>query len=107
MAVHSAQSDADCAAGLPEVVPFELSYLSRLSWELGTRIVDDDESTGLGTWAHVDRRWEVAVHQVTSETAVIRTRTPVGRERFYGAICTELRGAIESFETMPSWQRIE
>ncbi|MBV0902977.1 hypothetical protein [Haloarcula salina] len=105
MAVHSAQGDAGRAGGLPDVVPFELSYLSRLSWELGTRIVDDDESTALGTWTHADRRWEVSVHEVTSETALIRTRSPVGREQFYGAICTELRAAIESFETMPSWQQ--
>jgi|GEM_PF-208782 len=106
MAVHGSQGDVGRSAGLPEVVPFELSYLSRLSWELGTRIVDD-ESTAIGTWAHTDRRWEVSVHQVTSETAVIRTRTPVGREQFYGAICTELEEAIESFETVPSWQRVE
>jgi hypothetical protein len=34
---------------LPAVVPFDLSPLSRLSWELGARVVDGDDSGGGST----------------------------------------------------------
>ncbi|MFB6078632.1 MAG: hypothetical protein ABEJ80_06620 [Halarchaeum sp.] len=106
MAVHHGRSEEDGGATLPAVVPFELSHLTRMSWELGSRTVDDD-ATSLGRWAQRDGSWRLAAFAVTSETAVIRARTPVGRERFYGAIRSELEAALETLESTPAWRAVE
>jgi hypothetical protein len=78
-----------------------------LSWELGSRVVSDAESVPIGEWRHASKRWRLSVFGVTDNTVVIRVRTSVGRERFYGAIQSEFRAALPAIETAPSWQRIE
>lgn len=106
MAVPNSHVGDDQTA-LPDAVPFDLPHLSRLSWELGSRVVQDSESTLIEEWNHRDTGWTLSVFSVTSNTVVIRTRTPVGRERFYGAILSEANAAIRTLETQPSWQRAE
>jgi hypothetical protein len=107
MAVHDTRDGGPSSTSLPDVVPFEIPYLSRLSWELGTRVVDDAESEHVGEWAHARDRWGLAVFEVTDNTALIRVRTSVGRERFYGAMLSELESALPAIEASPSWSRIE
>ncbi|AZH24972.1 hypothetical protein [Haloplanus aerogenes] len=90
---------------LPGVVPFDSAPLSRLSWELGSRVVDDDESARLGRWVHVDSSRTLTLFQVTGETVVIRVRTPIGRERFYGAALMDLPDVRPALDDAPSWNR--
>jgi len=106
MAVHNPRSERTGSPTLPDVVPFELAHLTRQSWELGTSTTQDEQATALGTWSHRNERWGLSLFEVTSETVILRVRTPVGRERFYGAIRSELNSAIDELEANPSWQRV-
>lgn len=105
MAVDSGRRGDDSPPALPAVVPLDLPYLSRLSWELGSRVVDDDEAALFGEWERGSGRWALSVFDVTSETVVIRTRTPVGREQFYGTTRAELEAALPELDAAPAWTR--
>ena len=106
MAVHNTQGKSSRSATLPDVVPFDLAHLTRQSWELGVCSIQNRQATRLGIWSHQNDHWRLSIFEVTSETAIIRIQTPVGRERFYGAIQSELRSAIQKLESDPSWQQI-
>jgi hypothetical protein len=90
---------------LPDVVPFDPAVLTRLSWELGARVIDDGASTGVARWTRVQSSWSVSVFRVTSETVVMRIRTPIGRERFYGAAWMDLEGLLPALDDTPAWER--
>jgi len=90
---------------LPGVVPFDLSVLTRLSWELGSRVVDGDEATRVGRWERAQSPWSVSVFRVTTETVVMRVRTPTGRQRFYGAAWMDFRDVLPELDGAPSWNR--
>jgi hypothetical protein len=68
-------------------------------------VVDDEASTRVGRWERVQSPWSVAVFRVTSETVLIRIRTPIGRERFYGAAWMDLRTVLSELDDAPSWDR--
>lgn len=106
MAVSNNRDESGGSATLPAVVPFELSYLTRQSWELGKSTVEDDQAATLSTWTHRDTGRQLSIFEVTSETVIIRIRTPVGRERFYGAIQSELNSALQKLEADPAWQQV-
>jgi hypothetical protein len=107
MAVHGT-GDADTGGGaLPEVVPFDLPHLTRLSWELGTRVVEDEESTLHSDWEHVGTPWSLSIFQATSHTVLIRVRTPVGRERFYGTTQSDLEQSLPQIQAAPGWEPLE
>ncbi|WP_079990719.1 hypothetical protein [Haloarcula sp. CBA1127] len=106
MAVHNNQGESGGSATLPDVVPFNLSHLTRQSWELGKSTVQDEKTGVLSRWAHQHEQWRLSAFEVTSETAIICIQTPVGRERFYGAIQLELQSAIQKLEANPSWQQV-
>jgi hypothetical protein len=76
-----------------------------LSWELGSRVVDDETSDHIGRWKRVGSSWSVSVFRVTSETVVIRIRTPIGRQRFYGAAWMDLQSVLPELDDAPSWER--
>lgn len=105
MSTHSVQNGGATCAELPDVVPFDLPHLSQLSWELGARVVEDDESSLHSTWKHTSTSWIVSVFRVTSNTVIMRVCTPVGRERFYGAAHSDLTSALPSLDTAPHWQQ--
>ena len=104
MATH-AQHDDPAPASLPDAVPLDLRNLTRQSWELGSRIVDD--ATRIGEWEHADSKWSVTAFEATDETLLLRLRTPVGRSRFYGAIRSEFREALPSLSAPREWQRVD
>jgi hypothetical protein len=103
MSTHSTQNAG--AARLPDVVPFELTHATQLSWELGTRVVDDEEATVHSSWEHGTTAWTLTIHDVTSNTVVFCLRTPVDRERFYGATNGEAESALDALGEDASWQR--
>jgi hypothetical protein len=104
MATHVSREGCD-GATLPGVVPFEVDCPSRLSWELGSRVVGDDDVTLRGEWEHTGSSWTLALYRVTTHTDVVRLRTPVGRERFYGAARMDLDAAVPSLADAPTWRR--
>jgi hypothetical protein len=89
---------------LPGVVPFDLPRATRLSWRLGTRVIDGDEATRRGRWEHTTA-WSLSLFRVTDETAVLRVRTPIGRERFYGAAWIDLEESLPRLDATPTWTR--
>ncbi|GAB7095190.1 hypothetical protein JCM30237_23430 [Halolamina litorea] len=104
MATHASADDPG-PASLPETVPFDLRQLTRQSWKLGSRIVEDAER--FGTWAHTGGGWTLAAFEATDETLILQLRTPVGRSRFYGATRAEFRNAVPRLTSSPDWERAE
>lgn len=104
MATH-VSADGPSPASLPEAVPFDLQHLTRQSWQLGSRVVDD--ATRLGEWRHDGGGWTLTAFEATDETLLLRLRTPVGRSRFYGAIEREFRDAIPALSASPAWDAVD
>lgn len=104
MATQGARSGEGRTA-LPDAVPFDLTNASRLSWELGTRVVDGEETAVHGRWSHDETAWSLSVFEVTAETAVVRLETPVGCERFFGTTRCDLDAVRPALEGAPDWTR--
>lgn len=62
----------------------DATHVESLSWPLGDRVVGEDDATQLFRLAHRRSRRTVTLFEVTEYTRVVRLRTPVGREKFYG-----------------------
>lgn len=106
MAAHGFQDGGANCDTLPDDVPFDLPYLNQLSWELGARVVEDDESTLHSKWEHTGTSWALTIFRVTSNTVVMRICTPIGRERFYGAAHSDLESALPSLNEALRWQQL-
>jgi len=103
MATRDGGNETD-GTSLPRVLPFSLTHTTRLSWGLGSRTVEDDRATHRGAWRRSGSQWTLSVYDVTSSTAVLCVRTPVGRERFYGAPQMDLEPALSALEDDPEWE---
>ncbi|WP_136717187.1 hypothetical protein [Halorientalis salina] len=90
---------------LSPAVPSDLSALTRMSSDLGRRLVEGEETTSRGEWSHTETARELSIHHATDNTVILRMRTPVGRERFYGAMQSNLDAAISSLDVDPDWER--
>jgi hypothetical protein len=104
MAVHGTGGTDTSGRRLPDIVPFDLQHLTRLSWELGSRVVDADESTCHSDWEHAGTPWSLSIFHATTHTVLIRVRTPVGRERFYGSTESDLARALPTIRDAPDWE---
>ncbi|WP_123536770.1 hypothetical protein [Halosimplex salinum] len=105
----STQCSRDGAAGrgdggLPDAVPVSLERTTRLSWELGERVTRTGEAALRGRWQCVTAPWELAVFDVADHTAVVRVRTPVGRELFYETEAGGLESALPALAEAPDWE---
>lgn len=106
MATRSSSSVDNTTDKLPAAVPLEIPRTTRLSWELGSRVVEDGESTLRSAWENASSLWKLSVYRATSVTVILKICTPVGRERFYGAAKADFDAAVSTLETAPSWQRV-
>jgi len=93
--------------GLPDAVPVSLERTTRLSWELGDRVTTGPDATLAGRWRCHTAPWAVAVFDVTDHTAVVRVRTPVGRELFYGVADADLTAARDALSAATDWERLD
>lgn len=107
MAAHSARNGGDNSADLPDAIPFNLPHLTRLSWELGSRIVEGKESTLHSKWERTDMMWTLSIFRVTSNTVLLCVCTPVGRERFYGTAETDLESGFPKLAAAPYWKQLD
>ncbi|WP_135365281.1 hypothetical protein [Halosimplex halophilum] len=108
----STQSARDGAVGgdrggLPDAVPVSLDRTTRLSWELGDRVTTGADATLAGEWRCRGTPWAVAAFDVTDNTAVLRVRTPVGRELFYGVADPDVVAARDALAEAPDWERLD
>lgn len=104
MATHDSPNNVSNQVTLPNIVPFDLSYLTRLSWELGSRTVENNDSALHSQWIH-KMGWKLSIFQATSKTVILRLSTPVGREQFYGAAQMDLDSALPRLNSAPHWQQ--
>ncbi|NGM68034.1 hypothetical protein G6M89_03235 [Natronolimnobius sp. AArcel1] len=105
MATHGSRNRATGGVR-PDVVPFDLPQLSRLSWELGARLLEDDAPCH-SKWERIGSTWRLSIFRVETNTAVVRVQTPVGRERFYNIAELDLATVIPELEAATRWQRLE
>jgi hypothetical protein len=105
MSTQGSRDPRGDGAERPPAVPFSLARATRLSWELGTRVTAGDDAALRGAWECTAVSREIAVFDVTDHTAVIRVRTPVGRERFYGAADMDLEAALVRLTADSDWRR--
>jgi hypothetical protein len=105
MSTHGTRGASPESARLPDAVPFGLPALSRLSWELGSRVVAD--APLLTEWEHVTSGRTLEVHDVTDNTVVLGIRTPVGRQRFFGAAKEDFEEKRPLLDDADDWRRSE
>ncbi|WP_459193105.1 hypothetical protein [Halosimplex sp. J119] len=90
--------------GLPDAVPVSLERTTRLSWELGERITRGVDATASSRWECVTAPWELTVFDVADHTALVRVRTPVGRELFFETVAGGLDAARARLSDDPDWE---
>lgn len=96
-------SGADAGGRPPSsVLPVDLPSAESLSWELGRRIVRDGvprlvfaENVRFGS--------SLTAFDVAEHTCVVRVRTPVGRETFYGTTKAALRRGVDELRRRDDW----
>ena len=102
MSSHGTRGRSPESARLPDAVPFSVPAASRLSWELGSRVVS--EATRLAAWEHVTTGRTLTVYDATDHTVVVAVRTPAGRERFYGAPRADLDENRSALADADDWR---
>jgi hypothetical protein len=106
MSSHGERSHA--ASGFPGVAAVSLETTNSLSWMLGRRVTaEDDRASLVATWDHERSRQQVSVFEVTEETAVVRHRSPVGRERYVGTTKTDAQQACADLDAAAAWRRVD
>ncbi|MFB6171603.1 MAG: hypothetical protein ABEJ23_03650 [Haloarculaceae archaeon] len=101
----SRHSRPSTPAALPDVVPLALPVVTRLSWDLGERITGGEDASLRGAWRHARSPRTLELYDVTAHTAVLKLRSPVGRERFYGVPETDVDRALPALAAAGDWQR--
>jgi len=62
----------------------DIERIESLSWSLGSRITTKADADQRFRFDHQRSSRSVTAFEVTDYTCVLRLRTPVGREKFYG-----------------------
>jgi len=101
------RSSATRCGPLPEAVPLALEHTTRLSWELGSRVVGDETAVLDSRWRRTEAGWGLSVYRVTNHTDILEVRTPVGREQFYGVTRSEFESAVSALDASDRWQRAD
>ncbi len=72
-------------------VPFGLDAAECLSWDLGSELVERKREC-----ARLERAdgGSLTAFEATEHTVVVRVRTAVGREKFYGLATADFRAAL-------------
>ncbi|MFC7073481.1 hypothetical protein ACFQJ7_00265 [Halovenus rubra] len=108
MGAHGAHNSEQSESRVPDAVPFELTGYTRVSWELGTRVVDNDNETVFhSSWSHTSSSWDLDIYEATSNTVLLCLRTPVERERYYSTTQIECESALSSLVSNPYWQQAD
>lgn len=107
MGTQWAREGDSSAVTLPDVVPLDLCNLTKLSSDRGLRVVSDEQSRPESEWKHATSAWRVAIFEVTDDTAIVRVKTPVGRQRFYRGAQIDLQSVRPDLETATDWRRVD
>ncbi|CCQ33720.1 hypothetical protein [Halorhabdus tiamatea] len=96
------ESDSGDGKHLAEVLPIDRAAIESLSWELGTRVTDAD-ATRLFSADNPSTGSSLTVFEATAYTCIVRFRTPVGREKFFGVADDDLRPMLEALLDSGEW----
>lgn len=69
---------------IARLVDVDSRHVESLSWSLGHRVTVEAGADELFRLAHRRSNRTVTAFEVTDYTCVLRLRTPIGREKFYG-----------------------
>ena len=89
----------------PCIATLSLETANELSWMLGERIVDDGQTTRTAEWRNA--RQSLTLFEATSETALLRYESPVGRTHYVGTTRAEAERARADLDASSQWTRIE
>lgn len=96
------ESDSGDGKHLAEVLPIDRAAIESLSWELGTRVTGDG-ATRLFEAGNPSTGSTLTVFEATDFTCIVRFRTPVGREKFFGVAASDLRPMLEALLDRGDW----
>lgn len=105
MSLHERGPSSETTVGGTEpssALPVDLPSVESLSWQLGRRVVEDGPPR-LASAENVRFGGSLTAFDVTDHTCIVRVRTPVGRETFYGTTKVALRGALDNLERHDDW----
>jgi hypothetical protein len=103
MSSHGGHSHTD--GGLDYLPAVTLATANELSWMLGERLIDDDNTTVLAEWVKADARQSDTIFKATAETALVRYESPVGREHYIGTTLTDAERARADLDAAAEWSR--
>ena len=81
----------------------DIERIESLSWPLGDRITAKADAQQCFRFAHQRSARTVTAFEVTDYTCVLRLRTPVGREKFYGLASADISPDLHGTD----WVRTE
>jgi len=96
-------SDSGSRRHLADILPIDRAAIESLSWALGTRVTGAG-ATRLFEAGNPSTRSTLSVFEATEYTCVVRFRTPVGREKFFGVAASDLRPMLEELLEHEDWQ---
>jgi len=84
-------------------VPFPLDAAESLSWDLGTEVVDEKQACA--RLERTDGAGSLTTFEATDHTVVVRVRTAVGRQKFYGLTAATFRESLDGLSSR--WRVVE
>ncbi|PCR90788.1 hypothetical protein [Natrinema ejinorense] len=75
---------------IADLFDIDIERVESLSWSLGNRVTVEADADRRFRLAHQQSTRTVTAFEVTDATCVLRLRTPVGREKFYGVAAADL-----------------
>ncbi|WIV67659.1 hypothetical protein [Natrialbaceae archaeon AArc-T1-2] len=86
-----------------ELFDVDVARVQSLSWSLGRRLTVESDARQRFELESRRTNRSLTVFEASDDTCVLRLRTPVGRERFYGVATVDLEGGPEKGD----WVRTE
>lgn len=75
---------------IAHVFGIDTGNVESLSWDLGNRVTDESDASREFSLPHRRSNRSITAFAVTDNTCVLRLRTPIGREKFYGVANADL-----------------
>ena len=88
---------------LADILPIDRAAIESLSWGLGSRVTGDG-ATRLFEAGNPSTGSTLTVFEATEYTCIVRFRTPVGREKYFGVTAADLRPMLERLLERGDWR---
>ncbi|MBZ6493767.1 hypothetical protein [Natrinema longum] len=75
---------------IADLFDIDIERVESLSWALGNHVTVEADADRRFRFAHRQSTRAVTAFEVTDTTCVLRLRTPVGREKFFGVATADL-----------------